>query len=107
LRDYLAKLVRERAPKLRGNANPLRDLFVFDQVEAWLVNKVNAPIYDYIKKNDLSDFAAIAAFHQVPKNERPDLQEAYRHFTDGDGTVELEAFQKQYERGRKNAKDRI
>ncbi len=107
LRDFVAKLIRDNLPKLRNKSNPLRDLAVYDQVEAWLKSQINAPIYDHIKKNNLTPIESLSAFSEVEKNECPTLQEAYRHFTDSDDSIELETFQKQYERGRKRVKWRI
>lgn len=107
LSDFVAKLIRDHLPKLRNKSNPLRDLAVYDQVEAWLKSQINAPVYDYIKKNNLTPIESLSAFSEIEKNECPKLQEAYRHFTDSDDSIELETFQKQYERGRKRAKGRI
>jgi hypothetical protein len=107
LRQSLAKLVRDHLPKLRNGSDPLRDVGVFDKVEAWRHSQMNAPIYKHIKNNDLTWLEAIRAFSEVPKNNLPSLQEAFRHFTDANNSVETETFQKQYERGRALSKGKI
>jgi hypothetical protein len=107
LRDLLAKLVRDHLPTLRNKSDPLRDLVVFDQVEAWRKAQVTAPVYEHIKKNNLSPIEALSAFNKIRRNRCPSLQEAYRHFTDNDDSIEPETFQKQYERGRNIAKGRM
>ena len=79
LRKYLSYVLRGYAPKPRGSSDRVRDVQVYLKVQWWLSTYRN---------------------HLPPKKKRPLLQEAYRHFTFDDPDAK-DAFQKQYERGRK------
>ena len=80
LRKYLANLIREHAPKPRGNKDSLRDVDVYQIVEWWrLMNDQDSK----------------------QRKKRPSLQEAFRLFEEDDPETKIDAFQKQYERGRK------
>jgi hypothetical protein len=77
---YLANLIREHAPKPRGNKDSLRDVDVYQIVEWWrLMNDQDSK----------------------QRKKRPSLQEAFRHFEEDDPEAKMGTFQKQYERGRK------
>jgi hypothetical protein len=105
MRGFLAKLIRDHAPKRQGNAKPLRDNSFYHKVEAWCSSQENAPIYNYIAENELTLQETLKAFEQTPKNIRPTLQSAYRHFAN-QLNIDESTLQKQYERGRKNEQNR-
>jgi hypothetical protein len=100
LREYLAKLIRDRAPKPRGNSDPLRDLDVYFEVESWRQNEIDNPIREEIKKAGLTGWEAMHFFLSKPRKRLPSRQKAYEHFTLDDPEANIAAIQKQYERGR-------
>jgi hypothetical protein len=81
LRKCLADILRNHAPRTRGKSNPERDVEVYYKVKWWRM-------WSLMDKSN-------------PKKKRSSLQEAYRHFTIDDPDAKTDAFQKQYERGRK------
>ena len=100
MRANLAKLIRERALKPRGNPNRLRDIDVYLEVERWRKNEVDAPIRKEIKEAGLTGMKAMHHFLSAPRNALPSCQKAYVHLTIDDPEAKTEAIQKQYERGR-------
>lgn len=81
LRKYLSYVLREYAPKPRGKSDRVRDVQVYFKVQWW-------------QKGSLMD-------NSNPRKNQSSLQEAFRHFTIDDPDAKTDAFQKQYERGRK------
>lgn len=86
LRKHLVYIIRNHAPKPRGNSDRLRDVAVYDRVEWWM-----STIWHH----------SHPMHHSLPRNKRPSLQDAFRDLTADDPEANIEAFQKQYERGRK------
>jgi hypothetical protein len=131
MRGFLAKLIRDRAPKRRGKSKPLSDNLFYQEVEAWRTSQENAPIYQHINKNmsKITTLEAIRAFGEIPKNKRPSLQNAFKHFAtklhfsdikyiedakiakidgiDDDTYIDEGTLRKRYERGRDIEKKRI
>jgi hypothetical protein len=105
MRGFLAKLIRDYAPKPRGNTKPLRDNSFYHAVEAWCGSQENAPIYKYLAKNELTLQETLKAFTQIPKNNRPPLQTAFEHFAN-QLNIDESTLRKRYERGRKNEENR-
>jgi hypothetical protein len=120
MRTILGQLIRKRMPQPRGNTNRKRDIDAYCDVEEWrrefALNKLNVG-GDATKSEDagknsktinkkslavatIEDFEAIDG--AISQN-LPTLQKAFQHFTsdEEDAEINIEAYQKQYERGRK------
>ena len=82
LRDHLAKLIRERAPKQRGNADRLRDIDVYEEVERWRKEQVDAPIREEIQRTGLEGNEAVLFYFEAERQDLPPLQKAFRHLAD-------------------------
>ena len=100
MRDNLAKFIRERALRPRGNPDRLRDIDVYLEVERWRKNEVDEPVRKEIKKAGLTGMEAMRYFLSAPRNALPSCQKAYVRLTTDDPEANTDAIQKQYERGR-------
>ena len=129
LRGYIAKVIRDYAPKPHGNSTRPHDHAFYEKVEAWRTSEENAPIYQYLKKSDLTLQEILRAFSEIPKKKRPSLESAYRHFEtnlhlidiediedekiddvegiNDDNFTDVGTLRKKYNRGQKIEKSRI
>ena len=80
LREYLAKILREYAPKPRGNSDRIRDIDVYEQIQWSLINNGQG-------------------------QELPPLERAFEQLADDRPEVDIDTLRKQYSRGRKIMSD--